>query len=98
MNEKSVTKRHENVRDSNIIEINTTEIKLLEGYFQFIHHSGSEETISPIDLLFATNFCQRNGEDKVAVNFYRTMTYGMVFMRGGILRVTRIKPTYRGFP
>ena len=51
-----------------------------DGYFQFVHHSGSGETISPIDRLLATDFRQRNGEAKAAVNFHRTITYGINYI------------------
>ena len=43
---------------------------LFVGYFQFIPHSGSEKTILRIDLLFATDILQRNGEKKTAVNLF----------------------------
>ena len=72
---------------------------LFEGYFQFIiHHSGSEETISLIDLLFATDFHKRKGEEleNAVVNIYRTMTYGMILMTRRVLCLTRITPNNIG--
>ena len=43
-----------------------------------------------IDLLFATDFCQSNGEEIAPVNIYRTMTYPVIFVRRGILYLTGI--------
>ena len=45
-----------------------------EGHCHFIHHSGSKETISPIDLYFAMDFLVEKGE----VNFHKKMTWGMI--------------------
>ena len=52
-----------------------------EGFpdcFQYFHGSGS-----PIDLLFPTDFRQRNREDleKAAVNVHRKGTNGVIFIR-----------------
>ena len=59
-------------------KINTTGSSLFEGYFQCIHHPGSEETISLSDLLLASDSCQRKGEEKAAVNIDQTMpAYGI---------------------
>ena len=45
-------------------KINTSGIKF-EGYFHFIHHSGSDEIILPIHLLSTTDFRKSNREEKL---------------------------------
>ena len=46
----------------NDVKINATGIRSIVGYRQLIHHSGSEENILLIDLLFTTN-----GEEKAVL-------------------------------
>ena len=76
---------------------NYENLSLFDGYFQFIHLPGSEQTISPINLLFATDVHQRNQKEKDALNFFETINYGTVFMRRRFLYLTRITKAYRGF-
>ena len=71
------------VKSSSLNYINTCEMKIIllnlmpqgsslfEGYFQFPHHSSSEETILAIHLLFTANFRQKNGEEKAAEIFIK---------------------------
>ena len=53
--EELVTKLHQHMQDF-LKKLTPPGSSLFEGYFQFIHHSGNEETISPIDRLFAADY------------------------------------------
>ena len=55
------------IGSKHFLKLTLTGIRLFERHFQVICHSGSKETNSQIDLLYAAGFHHRNREKKAAV-------------------------------